>query len=90
MGLPCGPQEVQGAIHPNQAHRHWYYNPQQNLGTITMVLGPYPFNPQPTRTRGRPPGSTTTRCNPSQFQRVESTLGTMITCSQARGESRRN
>ena len=65
MDLPCGhilrrTQEVQGAIHPNQVHRHWYYNPQQNLGTITMVLDPYPFNPQPTRTQGRPPGSTTT------------------------------
>ena len=49
MDLSCGhilhfTQEVQGVIYSNQVHCHWYYNPQQNLGTITMIFNTYPFN----------------------------------------------
>lgn len=76
MGLPCGhvlrdrAQSGLGIL-PSAVHRHWYFDPQRQVSSGTTLLDPQLLNPLPSRPRGRPPQSTSTRRNSSQFERVE-------------------
>lgn len=78
MGLPCAHklqqrQFAHGCFYPLEIHQHQHFDPTtaNTSWYEASVSNPQLLDPIPVRTHGQPPGSTSTRRNPSEFERVE-------------------